>query len=103
MQEHPTQKLTRRSLIKQITEKTTDLKQCQISKITSSIITEIIDGIIRDGSVKITGFGSFVIKQRAKKLGRNLKTGEPIYIQARKALVFKPSASVKTKIQKTNE
>jgi integration host factor subunit alpha len=48
--------------------------------------------------VKITGFGSFVVRQKADRRGRNPQTGEPITITARKVLTFKPSPVLKSTI-----
>ena len=49
-------------------------------------------------TVKVTGFGSFVVRQKADRRGRNPLTGEPITITARKVLTFKPSPVLKNRI-----
>jgi integration host factor subunit alpha len=49
-------------------------------------------------TVKIIGFGSFVVRQKADRRGRNPLTGEPITITARKVLTFKPSPVLKNRI-----
>jgi nucleoid DNA-binding protein len=47
---------------------------------------------LRSGErVDLRGFGRFVVKDKAARLGRNSKTGEPIQIAARKSATFKPS------------
>ena len=51
-------------------------------------------------TVKITGFGSFVVKKKKSRKGRNPQTGEPITITARKILTFKPSTGLKSAINK---
>jgi len=48
--------------------------------------------------VKITGFGSFVVKKKKSRNARNLQTGEPITIAARKILTFKASTVLKAAI-----
>jgi integration host factor subunit alpha len=48
--------------------------------------------------VKIFGFGSFVVKKKKSRKGRNPQTGEPITITARKVLTFKPSILLKNVI-----
>ena len=53
-----------------------------------------------DGQVKLTGFGSFLIKEKKRRKGRNPQTGEPIYISERKVLKFKSSVVLKSKINK---
>jgi integration host factor subunit alpha len=52
-------------------------------------------------TVKITGFGSFIVKRKADRKGRNPQTGEPITITARKILTFKPSTVMKGAINHT--
>jgi len=49
-------------------------------------------------TVKITGFGSFVVKKKENRKGRNPQTGEPITITARKILTFKPSTLLRQAI-----
>ncbi len=43
-------------------------------------------------NLKISGFGSFTVKQKADRRGRNPQTGEALTIEARRVLTFKPSA-----------
>jgi integration host factor subunit alpha len=50
-------------------------------------------------TVKITGFGSFVVRKKNSRRGRNPLTGEPITITARKVLTFKPSPVLKNRIK----
>jgi len=49
-------------------------------------------------TVKITGFGSLIIKKKNSRRGRNPQTGEPITIAARKILIFKMSTVLKSAI-----
>ena len=49
-------------------------------------------------TVKINGFGSFIVKEKKSRRGRNPQTGEPITITARKVLTFKPSTVLKNAI-----
>ena len=51
-------------------------------------------------TIKITGFGRFEVKQKKARKGRNPQTGETITIAARKIMSFKPSESLKTRINK---
>lgn len=60
---------------------------------------EIIKGTLEDGeNVKITGFGSFVVRHKRSRRGRNPQSGEDLEITARKVLTFKPSLSIKKAI-----
>lgn len=51
-------------------------------------------------TLKISGFGSFIVKQKADRHGRNPQTGESITIKARKILSFKPSTVLRQSINK---
>lgn len=51
------------------------------------IKTELADG----RNVKISGFGSFVVRDKKERMGRNPQTGEPMAISARRVVSFKPS------------
>jgi integration host factor subunit alpha len=46
----------------------------------------------------LSSFGSFVVRQKGERLGRNPKTGEPAPISPRRIVVFKPSPSLKQQI-----
>jgi integration host factor subunit alpha len=51
-------------------------------------------------NLKISGFGSFIVKQKKDRRGRNPQTGESITIEARRILMFKPSGVLKDEINK---
>jgi len=51
-------------------------------------------------NLKISGFGNFIVKQKADRRGRNPQTGETLTIEARRVLTFKPSAILKDQINK---
>ena len=66
----------------------------------SSELLEAVFSIIKDTlesgeTLKISGFGTFEVKQKADRRGRNPQTGEEIVITARQVLTFKPSAMLK--------
>ena len=59
-------------------------------------VLSIIKDTLADGEqVKVSGFGSFVVKEKNDRRGRNPQTGEEITIDGRKVLTFKPSAMLK--------
>lgn len=51
-------------------------------------------------NLKISGFGSFIVNQKADRRGRNPQTGETITIKARRILTFKPSSVLKEQINR---
>ncbi len=64
-------------------------------------IFEIIKDTLKEGeSVKISGFGTFNVKQKGSRTGRNPKTGEPIEIKPRRVISFKISTQLKKRVEK---
>lgn len=64
-------------------------------------VFSIIKSTLEQGeTLKISGFGSFVVKQKNDRRGRNPQTGETITIDARRVLTFKPSAVLRDAINK---
>lgn len=65
----------------------------------SAFLNGIRDSLKRGEKVVITGFGTFSIRKRAERPGRNPKTGEKITIQARKAPGFTPGKTLKKAVR----
>ncbi len=63
-----------------------------------SVLHEIADALIQGEVVKISSFGSFSVRQKGQRIGRNPKTGEEVPILPRKVLVFRPSHVLKNLI-----
>lgn len=59
----------------------------------------IIEALKRDGKVQLPGFGTFEVRERAARTGRNPHTGEAIEIAAAKVPAFKPGKALKDAIQ----
>ena len=66
----------------------------------NDILDIIIEGLKENGYVKIHNFGSFKIKRKKSRLGRNPKTKEDVIISERNVLTFKASKNVLTNINK---
>ena len=76
-------------------------KDCML--FVNDIIDIIIEGLKTDGYVKIHNFGSFKIKRKKSRLGRNPKTKQNVMISERNVLSFKPSKSFIKYLNKINE
>lgn len=63
---------------------------------------EIIMSLARGENVKISGFGTFVIRDKNQRLGRNPKTKQEYKICARKSISFKTSAVFKKQLNRSN-
>lgn len=64
-------------------------------KAVKSVLDGILEGVERDGSVTIAGFGTFERKHRAERAGRNPRTGESLIIPASSTVGFRPAAALK--------
>jgi DNA-binding protein HU-beta len=60
-----------------------------------AVLSSIAKGVKKDKKVQIIGFGTFEVKKRAARQGRNPKTGEAMKIAASKSVGFKPSSVLK--------
>ena len=63
-----------------------------------SVLSKISDTLGQGESVKISSFGSFSVRSKGQRIGRNPKTGEEVPILPRKVLVFRPSQVLKARI-----
>ena len=63
-----------------------------------TILSKISDTLASGESVKISSFGSFSVRHKSERMGRNPKTGEEVPISPRRVIVFKPSQVLKNKI-----
>lgn len=74
------------------------LSRNESAELVESVLEEIAQSLSRDEVVKISSFGSFLVRQKGERIGRNPKTGEEVPILPRKVLVFRPSHVLKNRI-----
>lgn len=74
------------------------LSRNESSELVEAVLQEISDALIRGESVKISSFGSFSVRHKGQRIGRNPKTGEEVPILPRKVLVFRASHVLKSRI-----
>ena len=65
------------------------------------VLEEISAALTRGESVKISSFGSFAVREKGQRIGRNPKTGQEVPILPRRVLVFRASNVLKYKINKS--
>lgn len=63
-----------------------------------NILRHISDSLVAGETVKISSFGTFAVREKGARIGRNPKTGEEVPIEPRRVLVFRPSHILKDKI-----
>jgi len=70
-------------------------KRLESIELVESVLEIIKDTIASGETVKVSGFGSFIVREKNHRMGRNPKTGEKLAIEARRVLTFKPSTVLK--------
>ena len=70
------------------------------ASLVETVLNEIVDALTRGETVKLSSFGSFSVRQKGKRVGRNPKTGEEVPIMPRRVLVFRASHVLKNKINR---
>ena len=65
------------------------------------MLEEISDALAHGERVKILSFGSFSVREKGQRIGRNPKTGEEVPISARRIISFRASRTLKSKINGT--
>ena len=75
------------------------LSRNESAELVDSVLNEISDALAKGESVKISSFGSFLVRMKGERIGRNPKTGEEVPILPRKVLVFRPSQLLKARIR----
>ena len=74
------------------------LSRSESAELVDAILAQISESLVREGAVKISSFGTFSVRQKGRRIGRNPKTGEEVPILPRKVLVFRPSQSLRERI-----
>jgi len=77
---------------------TVGLSRTESADLVELVLGEISGCIVRGESVKLSSFGSFIVRNKGERIGRNPKTGEEVPISPRRVMVFKPSNVLKQKI-----
>ena len=89
--------LTKVDIVEKVTEQLNFSKK-ESTDLVESFITLIKQTLASGEDVKISGFGSFEVKQKRDRKGRNPQTGETITIESRRIISFKTSAKLKAAI-----
>lgn len=74
------------------------LSRNESAELVESILSQISTSLVAGDNVKISSFGSFLVRHKGGRIGRNPKTGEEVPIAPRRVLVFRPSQVMKERI-----
>ncbi len=74
------------------------LSRNESAEMVETILTRIGQSLVQGDSVKISSFGTFDVREKGARMGRNPKTGEEVPIEPRRVLVFRPSHIMKERV-----
>ncbi|MEC7585098.1 MAG: HU family DNA-binding protein [Planctomycetota bacterium] len=76
----------------------TECSKSHAEKAVNSVLASIQTGLQTDNEVQLVGFGTFAVKHRKARTGRNPQTNEPIEIKASKTVGFRPGTTLKDSV-----
>jgi integration host factor subunit alpha len=74
------------------------LSRNESAQMVETILARISDALVAGEAVKISSFGTFAVRDKGARMGRNPKTGEEVPIDPRRVLVFRPSHILKERV-----
>jgi integration host factor subunit alpha len=74
------------------------LSRNESAQMVEDMIEEVCAALARGETVKLSSFGTFTVRQKSQRMGRNPKTGHEVPIAPRRVLVFRPSHVLKASI-----
>ena len=77
-----------------------EITKAEAQKVVNAAFEAITEGLVSDGKVTLVGFGTFEVRSRTARTGRNPRTGEAIKIKASKSPAFKPGKDMKEAVNK---
>lgn len=90
--------MTKAELLETISKKNPELTKKQVALVIDQVFTTMATSIKRKGRAAYPGFGSFELRRRKARKGRNPQTGESIRIKASKTVGFKPAKALKERL-----
>ena len=96
-------KTTTRSTLSEAVFKNVGLSRNESSALVDSVFNEILKSLIEGDDVKISSFGTFIVRNKKERIGRNPKTGEEVPITARSVVTFRASNVLKSRVNQKNK
>ncbi|GMR04391.1 MAG: integration host factor subunit beta [Thermodesulfobacteriota bacterium] len=92
--------MTKSELIEMVSGRVDNFSKKDVELIVDTLFESMCDSLSRGEKVEIRGFGSFKIKHRDGRQGRNPKSGENIYIESKRVPFFKAGKEIRERINK---
>jgi DNA-binding protein HU-beta len=90
--------MTKADIVNEIS-RTTGIEKITVQKTVEAFMESIKDSMVKDKNIYLRGFGSFIVKKRAKKTARNISKNTTIIIPEHFIPSFKPAKSFVTKVK----
>jgi DNA-binding protein HU-beta len=90
--------MTKAEIVSDIADKT-GLEKVEIQAVVEAFMNEVKDSLAKGENVYLRGFGSFIVKRRAEKTGRNISKNTTIVIPAHNIPAFKPAKTFVEKVK----
>ena len=97
------EKTTTRSSLSEAVFKNVGLSRNESSNLVDTVFSEILKNLTSGKDVKISSFGTFIVRSKKERVGRNPKTGEEVPISARHVVTFRASNVLKSKVNTKNK
>ena len=79
------------------------LSRNESAQLVESVLGHVSDALVKGETVKISSFGTFSVRDKAARVGRNPKTGQEVPISPRRVLTFRPSQIMKERVAAGNK
>lgn len=89
--------LTRADIAEEL-HRTIGLSRAESAELVEQVLNTIGDALLAGENVKLSSFGSFILREKGERVGRNPKTGVEVVIQPRTVLTFRPSQILRQRI-----
>ena len=89
---------TTRSTLSEAVYRNVGLSRNESAALVDSVFSEISKSLINGKDVKISSFGTFIVRDKKERVGRNPKTGEEVAITARQVVTFRSSNVLKSEV-----
>jgi nucleoid DNA-binding protein len=90
--------VTKKEIVKQISDDL-ELTQLKVKDIVQKTFDAIVDTLLREGRIELRNFGVFEVKRRKARKARNPRTGEPVDVEPKNVVTFKPGKEMEEKVR----
>jgi integration host factor subunit beta len=95
--------MTRSELIQKLAEKNPHLYLRDVETIVDTTFDEVTEALIRGDRVELRGFGTFSVKERNARTGRNPRTGESVTVDAKRLPFFKSGKGLRERLNGSDQ